>query len=162
MAVNFVFQENWIASKLAGMKTTCAIFEPTWTHILAPKGPNIELLKKYFSQERQIILWSILWLSDWLTKVKFLKIISFLPFLTQIRQKFGPKCPSNVALLITFALNFHSGVCTTSTFCFKDDACFFTFFTTLDLIWPKFCHKTYTHFDFFCCWFSMKYVRGFN
>ena len=51
MAVkNFVFRENWVGSKVAGMKTTFfAIFDPTWTHILAPKGPNIELLKQNFN-----------------------------------------------------------------------------------------------------------------
>ena len=55
MAVkNFVFRENWVGSKVAGMKTTFfAIFDPTWTHILAPKGPNKEFLKQHFSQERQ-------------------------------------------------------------------------------------------------------------
>ena len=52
-------------------------------------------------------------------KVKFLKIVSFLPFLTQIGQKFGSKHPSNVAFLTIFALSFHSGACTTTTFCFK-------------------------------------------
>ena len=42
MAVkSFVFRENWVGSKVAGMKITFfAIFDPTWTHILAPKGPN--------------------------------------------------------------------------------------------------------------------------
>ena len=34
----------------------------------------------------------------------------------------------------------------------------FVFFITLDLIWPKFCPKDYTHFTFFD-WFPMKYVR---
>ena len=43
--------------------------------------------------------------------MKFLKIISLLPFLTQIRQKCGPNCPSNVTFLATFALNFHSDLC---------------------------------------------------
>ena len=40
MAVkNFVFRENWVGSKVGGMKTTfLAILAPTWTHILAPKG----------------------------------------------------------------------------------------------------------------------------
>ena len=84
----------------------------------------------------------------------FLKIIRFLPFLTQTGQKFGPKCPSNVAFLSIFALNFHSSICTTTTFSFKryspceiwkkliDNTCFFTFFTILGLIWPKFRPKT--------------------
>ena len=42
MAVkNFVVRANWVGSKMAGMKTTFfAIFDPTWIHILAPKGPN--------------------------------------------------------------------------------------------------------------------------
>ena len=55
MAVkNFVFRENCGGSKLAVMKTTFfAIFDPTWTHILAPKDPNKEFLKEHFSQEKQ-------------------------------------------------------------------------------------------------------------
>ena len=55
MAVkNFVFKEHWVGSKVAGMKTTFfAIFDPTWTHILAPQGPNKEFLKQHFSQEKQ-------------------------------------------------------------------------------------------------------------
>ena len=42
MAVkNFVFRENWVGNKVASIKTTFfAIFDPTWTHSLAPKGPN--------------------------------------------------------------------------------------------------------------------------
>ena len=36
MAVkNFVFRENWVGSKVTGMK-----IKPAWTHILAPKGPQ--------------------------------------------------------------------------------------------------------------------------
>ena len=51
MAVkNFVFKENWIGSKVAGYEKT--FFCPTWTHILAPKGPNKEFLKQHFSQKR--------------------------------------------------------------------------------------------------------------
>ena len=51
MAVkNFVFRQNWVGRKVAGMKKTFfAIFDPTWAHILAPKDPNKELLKKHFS-----------------------------------------------------------------------------------------------------------------
>ena len=49
---NFVFRENWVGSMVAGMKTTFfAIFNPTWNHILAPKGTNKEFLKQHFSQE---------------------------------------------------------------------------------------------------------------
>ena len=55
MAVkNLVFRENWAGSKVADMKTTIfAIFDSTWIYILAPKGPNNEFLKEYFSQEKQ-------------------------------------------------------------------------------------------------------------
>ena len=86
-----------------------------------------------------------------LTKMKFLKIKFFLPFLIKLRQKFGPKCPLSVAFLAIFTLNFHWSICTTTAFCFKryspskiwkkliDNAYLFTFFTTLGLIWPRFC-----------------------
>ena len=56
MAVkNFVFRETWVDSKVAGMKANffSIIFDPTWTHILAPKGPNKVFFKQYFSQGRQ-------------------------------------------------------------------------------------------------------------
>ena len=74
---------------------------------------------------------------------------TFLPFLTHIGQTFGPKHPSNMIFLAIFALNFHTGVSTTTTFCFNryspckiqkkpiDNDYFFTFFTTLGLIWPR-------------------------
>ena len=42
-----------------------------------------------------------------------------------------------------------------------DNARSFTFFTTLDLIWPKFYPKTTPTFTFFA-WFPMKYLTGFN
>ena len=51
---NYVFRENWVGSKVAGMKTTFfAIFDLTWTKIMASKGPNKEFLKQHFSPERQ-------------------------------------------------------------------------------------------------------------
>ena len=47
---NFFFRENWVESEVAGMKIAFfAVFDPTWTHILAPKGPNMEFLKKNFN-----------------------------------------------------------------------------------------------------------------
>ena len=51
MAVkNFVFRENWVDSKVAGMKTTFfAIFIPNLTHSLVLKGPKKEFLKENFS-----------------------------------------------------------------------------------------------------------------
>ena len=47
----FVFRENWGHSKVfTGMKTIFfAIFDPIWTHILAPKDPNKEFFKRNFS-----------------------------------------------------------------------------------------------------------------
>ena len=52
---NFVLRENWVGSRVAGMKTTFfAIFDPTSTHSLAlPKGSNKEFLAEHFSQEKQ-------------------------------------------------------------------------------------------------------------
>ena len=92
MAVkNFVFfWENWVVSKVNGMKTTFfAIFDPTLTHILAPKGPN-----KYHSARNILVKkdgnYIINFVTLTLTELKFLKIISFLPFLSQIEQKFDP------------------------------------------------------------------------
>ena len=46
----FVFRQNWIGRKVAGMKKSFfTIFDPIWTHILAPKDPNKEFLKQHFS-----------------------------------------------------------------------------------------------------------------
>ena len=62
----FVFRENWVGSKVvAGMKTIFfAIFDPIWTHILAPKDPNKEFFKQNFSfqliRKTEAILLSIL------------------------------------------------------------------------------------------------------
>ena len=84
MAVkNFVFRENWVGSKVAGMET---IFLP----FLTQPGPT------FWPRKAQInnLFRSILVKKDseikTVTKVKFLKIMSFLPFLTQIGQKFDP------------------------------------------------------------------------
>ena len=46
MAVkNFVYTENWVGSKVDGIKTTFfAIFDPTLTHILSPKSQNKKFL----------------------------------------------------------------------------------------------------------------------
>ena len=42
---------------MADMKTTfSAIFDPTWTHLLAPKDPNKEFLEQHFSQETNYII----------------------------------------------------------------------------------------------------------
>ena len=50
MAVkNFVFRQKlgWLKGGWYE-KTFFAIFDPTWTHILAPKGPKKEFLKQHF------------------------------------------------------------------------------------------------------------------
>ena len=85
MAVkNFIFRENWVDSKVAGMKATFfAIFDPTWTLILAAKHPSKEFLNSILvKKDKNYIIINFVALR--LTKVKFMKIIIFLPFLTQI------------------------------------------------------------------------------
>ena len=108
-----------------------------------------------------------------LTKVKLLKNIQFFTISDPNRKK--PYHPLNLAFLAITAINFHSGGCgfTITTFCFKryspmkiwknpnDIACFFTFFTRMDLIWPKFCPKTMPTLIFFY-WFPKKYVLSFK
>ena len=47
---NFVLMEKWLGSEVAGMKIVFfSIFDPIWTHILAPKDPNMEFLKDNFN-----------------------------------------------------------------------------------------------------------------
>ena len=51
MAVkNFVFRQNWVGRKEAGMKkkTFVAIFDPTWTQILAQKAQIRNSLNSIF------------------------------------------------------------------------------------------------------------------
>ena len=68
-----VFRENWVGSKVAGMKVAFfAIFDPTWVHIWPQKDQNMEFLKQNFSFQSfrkidAIILLSM-WFKDWLTK----------------------------------------------------------------------------------------------
>ena len=62
-------------SEVAGMKIVfSAIFDQTWTHILGPKGPNMEFLKQNFNfkflRKIEAILLPRMWLKDLLTKVK--------------------------------------------------------------------------------------------
>ena len=62
----FVFSVNWVGNKVvAGMKTIFfAIFDPIWSHILAPKDPTKEFFKQNFSfqsiKKTEVILLSIL------------------------------------------------------------------------------------------------------
>ena len=62
---SFVFRENWVGSKVAGMeKIFFAIFHPTWNTILAHKGSNKECLKQHFTfqyiRKAEVVLLSIL------------------------------------------------------------------------------------------------------
>ena len=41
---NFFCKGNWVESEMAGMKTIVfVIFDPTWTHILAPIRPKYKI-----------------------------------------------------------------------------------------------------------------------
>ena len=43
--------ENWVGSEVTGVKITfLAIFDIHWTHILAPKGPDMEFHKHFSFQ----------------------------------------------------------------------------------------------------------------
>ena len=87
MAVkNFVFRENWVSSKVAGMRTTFLPFltlpGPTfWPQ----KAPISNSFRNIFVKKGRNYIISFVTLR--LTKRKFLKIISFLSFLTKIGQK---------------------------------------------------------------------------
>ena len=46
---NLFFRENGVGSKVAGMKIIIfVIFDPTWTHILAPKRTKYKVLQTEF------------------------------------------------------------------------------------------------------------------
>ena len=86
--------------------------------------------------------------------MKFLKIISFSSFLTQIGQKFGPARPLSVTFLVIFALNSTQVFVQPLVFALKGIPhvkyeknvllmpVSLLFFTKLGLIWPKFWSKT--------------------
>ena len=64
--------------------------------------------------------------------------------------------PSNMVFLANLAFNFHSGIFSCNHYFLLLNVYiphakyeFHCFFTTLDLIWPKFCPKDHTHFTFF-------------
>ena len=66
---NFVFKENWVVSEVASIKIDfSAILDPTWTHILALKLPNMEFLKQNFNfqslRKTEAILLLSMWLKD--------------------------------------------------------------------------------------------------
>ena len=47
---NFVFRKNYVGSEVAGMNIAFfIIFDPTWSHILAPTGSNMGYLEVNFN-----------------------------------------------------------------------------------------------------------------
>ena len=53
---NFIFRQEWVGRKVAGMKKTFfTIFYPTCTHILALKSPNF-LNSILFKKDRNYII----------------------------------------------------------------------------------------------------------
>ena len=47
---NFVFRKNYVGSEVAGMNIAFfTIFDPTWSHILAPTGSNMGYLEVKFN-----------------------------------------------------------------------------------------------------------------
>ena len=145
------------------MKTTFfGIFDPTWTNILTSKGPDKEFVEKGRNWIINFVPLGLTNQSEILENNQFFVILNNL----------GNNLVLNLAFLAIFALNFHSGVYTTTTSCFKvyspykmwekpiDDASF-TFFLIIGPNLVQLLPQYQTHFDLFC-WFPMKYVRGFN
>ena len=122
-----------------------------------PKGQNMEFLKQNFNfqslRKTEIILLPSMWLKDWLTKVKTSKIVTFCYL--------WPKtfCPNLLQIWCFF--NFYSGIYITTTFLLLNVYLIqnmkkpieipvsLLFFTTLNLLWPKFCPKDHTHLIFY-------------
>ena len=77
----------------------------------------------------------------------------------------------NVVFLDIFALNFHSGVCTTTCFCFKRyppckiwSKCLFYFFRNIGPNLAQFLPQNHTHFFFFASsqWNMLKALININ
>ena len=89
MAVkNFVFRKNYVGSKVAGMKTTLSFLNQPAPTFWPQKAQITNSLNSILVTKGRNFIINFVTLR--LTKVKFSKIISFLSFLTQIRQKLGP------------------------------------------------------------------------
>ena len=141
---------------------------------MAPKCPNMEFLKLNFSfqsfRKTEAILLSVMWLKDWLNKVKTSKIITVCYF--------WPKMGKNVVLISFKFPSSHGGVQFPLRYFYNhyflllnvflmqflkpiDNATFFVFFSDIGLNLAQiFLPKPHPMFFFF--WFSMKYVRGFS
>ena len=153
-------------------------FDPTWTHILAPKDPNMEFHKQNFNfqslRNTEAILLPIMWLKDWLAKVKTSKIITFCYFWTKMDKNLVQipfKCSISSYFGLQFPLRYFPNqyVLLLNVFLIQnmkkpvEIPVSLFFFTTLDLIWPKCCPKDHTHFPFFFAHFQWNMlVRGFN
>ena len=64
MVKSFVFRQDWVGRKVAGMKKTFfAIFDSTCTHILALKSPNKEFFKQHLVKKdrNHIIINFVTW-----------------------------------------------------------------------------------------------------
>ena len=76
---NFVFRRKWDGSEMAGMKIVFfAIFDPFWTHILAPKDPKKcnslnRILVFNFLERQKLYYYQVCDLSTDETEVKPLK-----------------------------------------------------------------------------------------
>ena len=142
------------------MKATFfAIFDPTWTLILAAKHPSKEFLNSILvKKDKNYIIINFVALR--LTKVKFMKIIIFLPFLTQIDKNVAVtsfKCGISSFICLKFPLT----CLYNHSFVFKkycpckiwkkpiDNTSFFYFFHNTGLNLGKILPQDHTHFVFF-------------
>ena len=111
-----------------------------------------------------------MWLKDWVTKVKTSKIVTFCYFwpkmgknLALIFFKYGVSSSYSLQFSLRFLYNPYLFACKCIPHAKYEKRPIeipvpLFFFTTLDLIWPKFCPKDHTHFTFFN-WFQIKHVE---
>ena len=160
---NFSFRENWVGIEVAGMKIAFLLFltkhGPTFW---PPKYQNMGFLKQNFNfqslRKTEVILLPSMWLKDWLTKVKISKIVTFCYFSPKMGKHFVLIFfRYGVSFLANLVFNFYSGIYIATTFLLVN-VCLMQnmkkkpieipvslfFFTTLDLLWPKFCPKDNT------------------
>ena len=96
MAVKkFVF---WVESEVSGMKIAFffVIFDTTWTHILASKGPNMGLFKQNFSfqfvRKTEAILLPTIRLTNYSKNLKNNHFLLFSPKMGKILVLISLKC----------------------------------------------------------------------
>ena len=120
---------------------------------MAPKCPNMEFLKLNFSfqsfRKTEAILLSVMWLKDWLNKVKTSKIITVCYF--------WPKMGKNVVLISFKFPSSHGGVQFPLRYFYNHyflllNVFLMQFLKPIDnatLIWPKFFSQNHTQCSFF-------------